>query len=103
MSLQSYRKNLHTVLLIAFLALTAGFYSQASFAQSGNDGRGRAESPSISAQQAAAMVTRQYGGKVISVNVNRRKNGVVYGVKILQDSGHIRTVNVDGQTGAILN
>src|SRR5690606_38315245 len=30
-------------------------------------------------------------------------SGIIYGVKILQTSGHMRTVNVDGQTGAILN
>ncbi len=57
----------------------------------------------ISAAQAANIVEQRYGGKVMGVQTRQGRNGVVYSVKILQSSGHMRTVNVDGQTGAILN
>jgi uncharacterized membrane protein YkoI len=57
----------------------------------------------ISASQAAELVKRQYGGKVMNVQTRQSNSGVVYSVKILQTSGHMRTVNVDGQSGAILN
>jgi uncharacterized membrane protein YkoI len=57
----------------------------------------------ISASQAAAMVEQRYGGKVMNVQARQGNSGVIYSVKILQSSGHMRTVNVDGQSGAILN
>lgn len=57
----------------------------------------------ISAPQAAAIVQQQYGGKVMNVTTHKRSGRIIHGVKILQNSGHMRTVNVDAQTGAILN
>lgn len=57
----------------------------------------------ISPAQAAAIVEQRYGGRVMNVTTRQGRNGPIYSVKILQSSGHMRTVNVDGQTGAILN
>lgn len=57
----------------------------------------------ISASQAASMVEQRYGGKVMNVQTRQGNGDVIYSVKILQSSGHMRTVNVDGQSGAILN
>lgn len=57
----------------------------------------------ITSSQAAAIVQQQYGGKVMNVQARQINGGIVYSVKILQSSGHMRTVNVDGQSGALLN
>lgn len=57
----------------------------------------------ISASQAAKIVEQRYGGKIMNVQTRQSSGGVIYSVKILQSSGHMRTVNVDGQSGAILN
>lgn len=57
----------------------------------------------ISASEAAQIVAQRYGGKVMNVQTRQGNGGVIYSVKILQSSGHMRTVNVDGQSGAILN
>lgn len=57
----------------------------------------------ISASEAARIVEQRYGGKVMNVHTRQRNGGVIYSVKILQSSGHMRTINVDGQSGAILN
>lgn len=57
----------------------------------------------ISASEAARIVEQRYGGKVMNVQTRQGNGGVVYSVKILQSSGHMRTINVDGQSGAILN
>lgn len=59
--------------------------------------------PRISASQAASLVEQRIGGKVMNVQTRQGNGRVTYSVKILQSSGHMRTVNVDGQTGAILN
>jgi uncharacterized membrane protein YkoI len=73
------------------------------------EGRGQSEQRQqsagarISAAQAAATVEQRYGGKIISVQTRQANGRVIYSVKILQSSGHMRTVQVDGQTGAILN
>lgn len=57
----------------------------------------------ISAAQAAATVEQRYGGKIIGVQTRQTNGRTIYSVKVLQNSGHMRTVQVDGQTGAIVN
>lgn len=57
----------------------------------------------LSASQAADRVQRQYGGKVMGVQTRQSNGTVIYSVKILQPSGHMRTVNVNGNTGAFVN
>jgi hypothetical protein len=79
-------------LLIVLLAVTLGSLQSVASAE-----------PRRDKGQAAAIVQQRYGGKVMNVSTRQTGNGVVYGVKILQNSGHMRTVSVDGQTGAILN
>jgi uncharacterized membrane protein YkoI len=59
--------------------------------------------PRISPAQAAAIAQKRHGGKVMNVNAQQSGGTVVYRVRILQDSGHMRTVTVNGETGAILN
>lgn len=92
-------------LVIIWLALTLGSFHQLASAEPRRDQSNQEERPRarISASQAAAIVAKRYGGKVMNVSTRQSGGGVIYGVKILQNSGHMRTVNVDGQTGAILN
>lgn len=68
-----------------------------------NEDRRSEQRAQISPAQAAAIVEQRYGGRVMNVTSRQGRNGPIYSVKILQSSGHMRTVNVDGQTGAILN
>lgn len=58
--------------------------------------------PKLSPAQAAALVRTKVGGQVMSVNSQRSESGVIYGVKVLND-GRMRVINVDGQTGQLLN
>ncbi|MFC3116103.1 PepSY domain-containing protein [Cellvibrio fontiphilus] len=58
--------------------------------------------PKLSPAQAAALVRTKVGGQVMSVNSLRNESGIIYGVKVLND-GRMRIINVDGQTGQLLN
>ena len=58
--------------------------------------------PKITPAQAADLVRRSTGGQVMSVNSQRTETGIVYGVKVL-NSGRMKVVHVDGQTGQIVN
>lgn len=56
----------------------------------------------FSPAQAAALVQKRVGGKVLKVDTLERGGRVIYRVKILQEDGRIRTLNVDGQSGKVL-
>ncbi|WP_347332028.1 PepSY domain-containing protein [Marinimicrobium locisalis] len=56
----------------------------------------------LSPAQAAALVRKKVGGKVLKVSTLERGGRVIYRVKILQESGRIRTISVDGQSGKVL-
>jgi len=58
--------------------------------------------PSLSPAEAAELVRKKIGGQVMSVNTQHNDDGVIYGVKVL-NAGRMRIVNVDGQTGQLLN
>ena len=58
--------------------------------------------PSLSPAEAAELVRNKVGGQVMSVNTLHNEQGVIYGVKVL-NAGRMRIVNVDGQTGQLLN
>lgn len=112
MSLPRRHSATNHPLLIAALSLILATSTHLAFAEpraghqrtQGESQRNQEEVRArISAQQAAAIVQRQYGGKVMNVTTYKRKGNIIHGVKILQNSGHMRTVQVDGQTGAILN
>lgn len=53
----------------------------------------------ISRQQAIEIVQHQYGGKVLQAKM---KDGS-YKVKLLTDSGKVKLIEVDAQTGTILS
>lgn len=61
-----------------------------------------AAEPSISPAEAAELVRSNLGGQVMSVNTQQADSGVIYGVKVL-NAGRMRVINVDGQTGQLLN
>ena len=58
-------------------------------------------SSAISAQQAARIVKRKYGGKVLKVNASGSKSNPSYRVKLLKDNGHVISVNVDAKSGRV--
>lgn len=61
-----------------------------------------AQPPKITPAQAADLVRRATGGQVMSVNSQHTETGVIYGVKVL-NSGRMKVVRVDGQTGEIVS
>lgn len=58
--------------------------------------------PKLSPAEAAELVRNKVGGQVMSVNTQQDDTRVVYGVKVL-NAGRMRVINVDGQTGQLLN
>jgi|GEM_PF-3041227 len=58
--------------------------------------------PRVSPAEAAELVRSKVGGQVMSVNTQHYDTGVIYGVKVL-NAGRMRVINVDGQTGRLLN
>jgi len=51
-------------------------------------------SPRISADEAAAKVQRQYGGRILAVETLQRNGEIVYRIKILTRKGIVRVVMV---------
>ncbi len=58
--------------------------------------------PSVSADQAAALVRTQIGGRILDLRLESRDRGLVYRVKVLLDGGRVRVYRVDAATGRIL-
>lgn len=51
----------------------------------------------LSAEQAAAVVSRAYGGRVVSVKPEGANGQRVYKVRVLLDGGRVKTVQVDSR------
>lgn len=60
------------------------------------------EEPALSPAEAAELVRNKIGGQVMSVSTRHNDDRVIYGVKVL-NAGRMRVINVDGQTGQLLN
>jgi hypothetical protein len=58
--------------------------------------------PAISPTDAALLAQQYVDGKVMNVRKFTEENKTLYGVKVLQKNGRIRTVTVDADSGAIL-
>lgn len=56
----------------------------------------------LSPAQAAALVQKHFGGRVLKVDAFEHGGRIIYRVKILQQDGRIRTINVDSQSGKVL-
>jgi len=63
-----------------------------------NDNQGGAR---IDSSAAARAVERATGGRVLSVDQAERNGRVQYRVKVLLREGRVKTMTVDGQTGAV--
>lgn len=59
-------------------------------------------SPNYSPADAADRVRAKVGGQIINVSTHERDSGVIYNVKVL-NSGRMKIIRVDGQTGQLLN
>lgn len=68
----------------------------------GSSAKAEPPAPKITPAQAADQVRRATGGQVMGVSSMRTERGLVYGVKVL-NSGHMRVVRVDSQTGQIIS
>lgn len=58
--------------------------------------------PSVSAEEAAALVRAQSGGRILSMRLETRSQLPVYRVKVLLDGGRVRVYRVDASTGRIV-
>lgn len=56
---------------------------------------------SISAEEAAALVQAQTGGRILAVRPARVQGRAVYRVKVLTPKGEVRIYLVDAATGAM--
>jgi len=59
-------------------------------------------SPAYSPADAADRVRTTVGGQIINVSTQERDSGIIYNVKVL-NSGRMKIIRVDGQTGQLLN
>jgi len=62
-------------------------------ADRGHGSNNGSDNNGISAEQAAAVVSRAYGGRVVSV----KPEGNGYKVRVLLDGGRVKTVQVDSR------
>ncbi len=58
--------------------------------------------PSLSADEAAALVRAKSGGRILGVRRDKNARGLVYRVKVLLDGGRVRVYRVDASSGQIL-
>ena len=100
------RRTFCTQLLSALLlAAAAGPGAPLTHAQPAStpNQNARAASSQVTAAGAAEIVRQQYGGRIMGVQTRQRDGRVIYQVRVLQDDGRMRTINVDGQSGKISN
>ena len=57
---------------------------------------------SVGADEAAALVRRASGGRILDVRLDETARPPVYRVKVLLDGGRVRVYRVDARTGRIL-
>ncbi len=58
--------------------------------------------PSVSADEAAALVRATSGGRILDLRLENRARPPVYRVKVLLDGGRVRVYRVDASSGKIL-
>ncbi len=58
--------------------------------------------PSVSADEAAALVRARSGGRILDLRLENRARPPVYRVKVLLDGGRVRVYRVDASSGKIL-
>ncbi len=60
------------------------------------------QEPAVSPTDAALRAQQHVDGKVMNVRKFQDENKTLYGVKVLQKNGRMKTVNVDANSGDIL-
>lgn len=80
------------------MASAAGAWEQRSVHE--REGLQVAKREGVSLEQAASRIQRKTGGRILSADVIDRKGGVVYRIKVLMPSGHVRIFHVDAKSGA---
>ncbi|SEK83305.1 Peptidase propeptide and YPEB domain-containing protein [Colwellia chukchiensis] len=63
--------------------------------------RQASNSQTLNAQQAARLVKRKFGGKILKVNHSGSKQNPSYRVKLLKKNGHVISVIVDAKSGRV--
>lgn len=58
--------------------------------------------PALSSTDAAVRAQQHIDGKVMNVRKMEDENKTLYGVKVLQKNGRVRTINVDANSGEII-
>jgi uncharacterized membrane protein YkoI len=58
--------------------------------------------PAISSSDAALLAQQHAGGKVMNVRQFQDDNKILYGVKVLQKNGRMKTINIDANNGSIV-
>jgi uncharacterized membrane protein YkoI len=58
--------------------------------------------PSVSADEAVALVRAQSGGRILNLRLESRAGPAVYRVKVLLEGGRVRVYRVDASSGKIL-
>lgn len=92
---------LSALLLLAVSTGPGAALTHAQTAASTSNQSARTAGAQIAAADAAEIVRRQYGGRVMGVETRQRDGRVIYQVRILQKDGRMRTINVDGHSGKI--
>lgn len=118
--MSTFIKNIHRhfpVTLLLLLLATPAAWAQPEFIGGDlgiaeNDGKesnsmlesseSAAPAPNYSPADAADKVRAKVGGQIINVSTRHHDNGVIYNVKVL-NSGRMKIIYVDGQTGQLLN
>lgn len=60
------------------------------------------EEPALSATDAALRAQQYANGQVMNVRQFQDENKILYGVKVLQKNGRMKTINIDANNGNIV-
>lgn len=57
-----------------------------------------AKGSAVSLTKLKAFLAKNYPGKILKLNLEKRLGGYVYKVRVLQSGNHVRSVNLDART-----
>jgi hypothetical protein len=91
------------VVVAAPLAITAGLPAAPMYeARVGIAGPVVVTTRPVSMDQAVKKVEQQYRARVVRAETHRQDAHTVYVLRLLNDAGHVWTVRVDAESGAIM-
>lgn len=94
-------KRFTTVGLLCATALVFAAFGLAT-GHEGKEGTAVPEA-AISMEQAITAATAQFPGKVLEAELESEDGKAVYEIEIVNTSGEIRELEIDGQTGKVLS